>query len=89
MEKELQPIVDDYGSADQIGVEVSMTVTRGGRPLDVQILNSTENISGHDLRKIKRNVSDMRFRPRLSDGLPEETQDFVWQLPLVKVNASP
>ena len=89
MEKGLQPIVDDSGSADQIGVEVSMTVTRGGRPLDIQILNSPENIPGHELRKIKRTVGDMRFRPRLSDGLPEETQDFVWQVPLVIVNASP
>ena len=89
MDRDLEPIAENPDSAAEMTLEVSMTVTRGGRPLDIEILESPENISGHQLRKLKRILSDMRFRPRLSNGLPAETQGFVWHIPLKLLDLSP
>ena len=86
MNEDLRPVIDEPDMTEQVHLDISMTVTRGGRPLDIDFLGPTGNIPGHELRKIKRGVSDMRFRPRLSDGLPEETRDFVWQLPLARLD---
>ena len=62
-----------------------MTVTEGGRPLNVDFVDPPENIPGDHLRKFKRDISDMRFRPRLVNGEPEDMRDFVWNFPIVQV----
>lgn len=86
MDPKLVPVGEDEPNDPRVlNLEVSMTVTEGGRPLNVDFLNPPENIPGDHLRKFKRDISDMRFRPRLVNGEPEDMRDFVWNFPVVQV----
>lgn len=71
--------------ADGLVMNVSMTVSPGGRPLNIEILNPPPELSDEELRLIKRNLSGMKFRPRLAQGYPDKTDNFVWQLPLTQL----
>jgi tetratricopeptide (TPR) repeat protein len=70
-------------------LDISMTVTEGGRPLNVNVLNPPETVSGEDVRRLKRMISEMRFRPRLVDGEPVKAEGFVWQIPYIDADISP
>jgi len=81
MQEELVP-VDPGTVMTSTTLAVNMTVTEGGRPLDVEIIDAPESFPPDHVRLMKRMVSDMRFRPRLVDGEPEKIENFVWHLPL-------
>lgn len=60
-------------------LEISMTITKGGKPQDIEILNRPENVTDSDLQKFKRNLRGTRFRPKLVDGVPAKAENFTWQ----------
>jgi TolA-binding protein len=68
--------MQDNDSANEL--EVSVTVTSSGRIRDIEILNLPENMEKDRLRKnIKKRLSGMRFRPRLDDGQPVDSEGFI------------
>ena len=69
-------------SLQDIGLDVSMTVTRSGDPRRVEILNPPDGLSEDDLEQIERRVRDMTFRPALREGKVVSTEDFVWRYDL-------
>lgn len=81
MQEELLP-VDPGQVANENVLAVHMTVTEGGRPLDVEIIDAPESFPADHVRLMKRMVSEMRFRPRLVKGTPEKIENFVWYLSL-------
>jgi len=85
MNQKLTPLTEELVDSKGLYLDIEMTITQGGRPLDVKILTPLEDIPGDDLRRIKRDVSSMRFRPRLNNGVAEKTKGFVWQLPIADI----
>ncbi|MBT8062617.1 MAG: hypothetical protein KJO85_08020, partial [Gammaproteobacteria bacterium] len=86
MDPKLIPVGNDEPLDPRVlELEVSMTITEGGRPLNVDFVDPPESIPGDHLRKFKRDISDMRFRPRLVNGEPEDIRDFVWNFPVIQV----
>jgi tetratricopeptide (TPR) repeat protein len=88
MDEKLRPIVELVPDVNVPELEISMTVTEGGRPLDVKILNPPANTPKDSMRKMRRMVSVMRFRPRLANGIPQRAKNFVWRLPLASSELS-
>jgi tetratricopeptide (TPR) repeat protein len=82
MQHDLQPVVAPGMLPPEQFLAVNMTVTEGGRPLDVNIIDPPESFAPDHVRLMKRMVSEMRFRPRLVKGVPEKIENFVWHLPL-------
>lgn len=81
LQQDLLPVEPDATvSADTL--EVTMTVTEGGRPLDVDIPEPPADFPADHVRLMKRMVSEMRFRPRLVNGTPEKIENFTFHLPL-------
>lgn len=81
LQQDLQPV--DPGAAATAGtLAINMTITEGGRPLDVDIPNPPEAFPADHVRLMKRMVSEMRFRPRLVNGTPEKIENFNFQLAL-------
>jgi hypothetical protein len=86
MKQDLLTLTEELIDEKAVYLDVEMTITKGGRPLDVKILNELDNVPGDHIRRIKRDVSDMRFRPRLENGVVEKTENFVWQLPIANIS---
>lgn len=72
------------GGKNETGVvlNVSMTVTAGGRALNIEIIDPPEGIPREKIRMIGREVNSMHFRPRLISGVPEKSKDFIFHVPL-------
>jgi tetratricopeptide (TPR) repeat protein len=70
---------DDPDDGSETELEVSMTVTRRGTARNLEILNLSENVDKDGVRGIKRKVGNMRFRPRLVEGKPVESDGFIWR----------
>jgi len=87
--EELFPVDGEPGDESVVYLDISMDVSEGGRPLDVNIENAPDDVPGDELRRLKRTVSDMRFRPRVIKGVVYDTDDFVWQVPLVETGWVP
>ncbi|NND44297.1 MAG: tetratricopeptide repeat protein [Xanthomonadales bacterium] len=81
MQEDLLPVDPGQVASDNV-LAVHMTVTEGGRPLDVEIIDAPESFPADHVRLMKRMVSEMRFRPRLVKGTPEKIENFVWYLSL-------
>jgi tetratricopeptide (TPR) repeat protein len=62
-------------------LEVSMTITRNGRVRDLEILQMPGDLDEEQERQLRKELSGLRFRPRVVAGLPETTDHFVWQYP--------
>lgn len=61
------------------GLEVSMTVTRNGRLIDVEVISAPQGESQEDLNRMKSQLEHTRFRPAVINGEVETTEDFVWR----------
>ena len=88
MQEDLLPRESPVGKTSAT-VKVVMTVTEGGRPLNVDIIEPPESFPADHVRLMKRMVSNMRFRPMLSKGSPVEAVDYIWYLPLDQEGWSP
>lgn len=88
MQEDLLPRETPVGKTSTT-LKVVMTVTEGGRPLNVDIIEPPESFPGDHVRLMKRMVSNMRFRPMLNKGSPVETEGYVWYLPLDEGGWSP
>lgn len=77
--------IDDSAVSEGVVLDVSMTVSPGGRSLNIEILDPPSELTDEELRQIKRNLSGMKFRPRLELGHAEKTENFVWHLPLTQL----
>jgi tetratricopeptide (TPR) repeat protein len=88
MQEDLLPRETPVGKTSTT-VKVVMTVTEGGRPLNVDIIEPPESFPADHVRLMKRMVSNMRFRPMLSKGSPVEAEDHIWYLPLDEAGWSP
>ena len=55
-------------------LQVSMTVTKTGVPIKMEILNPPENITKSEIRSILKDIRSKRFRPRLVDGITTESK---------------
>ena len=58
----------------QQDLQVSMTVTKTGVPIKMEILNPPENITKSEVRSILKDIRSKRFRPRLVDGITTESK---------------
>lgn len=65
------------------GLELSMTVTRNGRLLDVEVLSAPEGGTEEQLAEITERLENTRFRPAVINGKVESTEHFVWKPPAV------
>lgn len=81
LQQDLLP-VDPGATGTASTLAINMTVTEGGRPLDVDIPEPPESYPADHVRMMKRMVSEMRFRPRLVNGTPEKMENFSYQLAL-------
>lgn len=88
MQEDLLPREPPAGKTSTT-VKVVMTVTEGGRPLNVDIIEPPEGFQASHVRSLKRMVSNMRFRPMLSKGSPVKAEDYIWYLPLDEAERSP
>ena len=62
-------------------LEVSMTVTKGGQVRNLEILQIPDDLDKEQARMVRRELLGLRFRPRVVAGMPEHTDQFVWQYP--------
>jgi tetratricopeptide (TPR) repeat protein len=83
MNDDLQIINDDAESKATIILDVSMTITEGGRALNIQILDPPPSMPNEKLRMISRELNSMHFRPRLTEGKPVKSKDFVFSFPII------
>ena len=83
MNDDLQIISSDMESKATIILQVSTTITEGGRSLSVQILDPPQSIPNEQLRMISREISSMHFRPRLTDGIPVKSKGFIFSFPIL------
>lgn len=88
MKEDLLPSESPVGETSTT-VKVVMTVTEGGRPLNVDIIEPPESLQADLVRLIEHRVSNMRFRPMLSEGSPVEAEEYVWYVPLDEKGWSP
>ena len=58
---------------------VSMTVTRNGRLIDVEVISAPEGESQEELDRMKKQLEHTRFRPAVINGEVQATEDFVWK----------
>jgi tetratricopeptide (TPR) repeat protein len=65
------------------GMEISMTVTRNGRLIDIEFVSPPDEQSDDSEEKIREQLQSTRFRPAVVAGEVETTHDFVWKPPLV------
>jgi len=65
--------MDKYSACDPAleQMEVRITVSAYGVPQGIEVDENTE-ISKPQLQALRRNVSNMRFRPRLQNGIAED-----------------
>jgi hypothetical protein len=59
--------------------DISMDVTRSGKVKNVEILPLPGQTDNGQFRKAVRQIRKMRFRPRLNEGKPVKTDNFIWQ----------
>ena len=65
------------------GLEISMTVTRNGRLMEIQFITPIGSESEDQEEEIRERLQGTRFRPAVIAGEVETTHDFVWRPPLV------
>ncbi len=82
MNEKLMAINSDPESEAAIILKASMTITEGGRALNIEILDPPENIPHGKIRSIGREISSMHFRPRLLEGVPKKVTDFIFHFPV-------
>jgi tetratricopeptide (TPR) repeat protein len=63
-------------------ITTTLTVTEGGRSLNIELIDPPEQIPSERLRMIKRELNSMHFRPALGGGVPVRTEGFVFEFPL-------
>lgn len=64
----LHNIAKDGGDHPQL--EVAMTISAAGKISDIEVLSSEPILSQQQLKNLKRNLRNIRFRPKLTDGIP-------------------
>jgi hypothetical protein len=64
----LHNIAKDGGDHPQL--EVAMTISAAGKISDIEVLSSEPILSQQQLKNFKRNLRNIRFRPKLADGIP-------------------
>ena len=57
---------------EQEQFEVSLTVTPYGMPKNIQLVDTSVEVSEQQLRTLRRALSRQRFRPKIQNGVPEE-----------------
>jgi hypothetical protein len=82
MRNELSPLNAEPPEESADELRVSMNVSRHGNAKNVKILNPPENMEEPQVRRIARMLSELQYRPRLSNGMPEKADDFVWNYQL-------
>ena len=65
------------------GLQVSMTVARDGRILDIEIQNVKEEGNQENIQTITRRLQRTRFRPAVMMGEVVKSEGFVWSPPPV------
>jgi len=61
------------------GIDVSMTVTKAGKTRDVEFLESVEHLPKEQVHRIRKQLSSLRFRPRVHQGEVVDTPGFPWR----------
>lgn len=59
-------------SAEQEKIEVSLTVTPYGIPKNIQLADTSADVTEKQLRALRRALGSQRFRPRIQNGETEE-----------------
>jgi tetratricopeptide (TPR) repeat protein len=72
-------LTGDPGQNAAYGVlRVSMNISRAGEVYGVEVLDYPESMDKKQVRALVQEIRRQRFRPRLVDGQPQKTMDFVW-----------
>jgi tetratricopeptide (TPR) repeat protein len=61
-----------------ISLRISMTITSSGAVRQVEVLNPPEDMPEDDLKRIKRHVLQIPFRPAMKEGEVVTTKEFIW-----------
>jgi len=63
-------------------ITMAMTLTEYGRPIKVKVVNHPPQLTDDFVKKVKRQFSSTRFRPRLENGIPVKVNNFTWNIPM-------
>ena len=78
--------VNEYRTAtgDSVaeGVEITLDITDRGVPRNLRLDDEGVELGVREIKRIKREVMNYRFRPQMVDGAPVETRDYVFLYPL-------
>ena len=81
------PLPDTKGNEDsefQVrSVDVSMTVTSLGNLRQIEFPNASEELSKDELKRIRRELLKIPFRPAMKDGEVVTTKEFNWRYRVV------
>ncbi len=70
-------------------LEVSMTVTQSGDLRQIEVLNAPDDMSENQLRAIRKQLGETRFRPGLVNGEAMKFKEFLWRHPIKPAGAAP
>jgi len=63
-------------------VQVSMTIQSSGRPYAIKVLDPPGEMSKDLISQTEKNVRRLPFRPRLDNGIPVQTEGFIFNYPI-------
>ena len=67
-------------------VQVSMTISNSGRPQDITVINPPETMEKQQITRLQRRLRTLAFRPRLADGKPVVTKQFILHYPITEID---
>lgn len=71
------------GAVKPQGVDVVFDISKSGAPENLQLDDLSKQIDERDLKKLKRDILKLRFRPSMQDGELVSTKDFSYRYPVV------
>ncbi len=63
-------------------ITLTMMITDRGKPMKVKVVQQPPELTDKYMRKVKKQFTRIRFRPRLDNGIPVKTESFTWNISL-------
>jgi len=75
-------------AAEELNLDLSMTVTKYGDIREVEVVNAPRELSEDEIELIRDKLKNVRFRPAMKEGKIVTTRDFIWQHAIAMGEAS-
>ncbi len=83
----LSPNIPESSGENELNI--SMTITKGGKVQDVKILNPPDHVGKPWLTEIKKSVVSLRFRPKMVDGRVVKSKGFILHYTMPETGSTP